>query len=282
MEFMGSHYAVIAPIRYYRATYHVKGRGDSLWAEQEPGGPQAFDLRRWKEPPHVAFANLPSDLRAALAFTRRYGVISNQYGGGVWQVRPSDLMRFGNYLRQAWKGDEKALHQMLVDIRTRLLIEPDAVRVEVSDLWTLVRLLFLQDKLAKRARVCGNPDCVTPYFLRRRKGQENCSLKCTNLLSVRRFRQDAAKQREEARKRGFDVRDNERIKKSVEDLITEFANQSKPREDWRDWLARRAKVSRDYLDLAFRVGGVTLTKRQREWAEERWPGTFAWFAIQGA
>jgi predicted RNA-binding Zn ribbon-like protein len=60
-------------------------------------------------------------------------------------------------------------------------------------MWTVVRVAFLMDYKIGRIKVCGNPDCVTPYFVESRKGQEFCSHKCAVLINVRRFRERQSK-----------------------------------------------------------------------------------------
>jgi hypothetical protein len=109
-------------------------------------------------------------------------------------VSTADAGRFRDYLRQAWKGNEEVLEQMLVDLRAPLRVQPAGLEITVEDLWTLIRLLFLRDWLDGRAKVCDSPDCPAPYFLASRKGQKFCSQRCAVLVNVRRFRERQAKQ----------------------------------------------------------------------------------------
>lgn len=160
--------------------------------DHAPGGAELFDLLRWKEPPHVALANLRPDAKALSAFTRRYGVVSDRQSSGLRFVTPSDVGRFRDYLQLAWRGDEKVIEQMLVDVRASLQVRSTGVEVAVEDLWTLARLTFLQDKLAGRTQVCAAANtlyCPAPYFLAARKGQTFCSHRCAVLINVRRFRE---------------------------------------------------------------------------------------------
>jgi hypothetical protein len=188
---MRSYYAFAAAIRYYRQPLsRVEQMNGLIVVEDAPSALELVDLRTWREPPHPELANLRPDGLLALwvRFTRRYGVISERASGGVRYVSPADIGRFGDYLRQAWDGDEKVLEQMLVDLNARLRVLPRGVDIVIEDLWTLVRLMFLRDWLFGRARKCARTDCPTPYFLAVRKGQKFCSHKCAVLLNVRRFR----------------------------------------------------------------------------------------------
>src|SRR5260370_16402065 len=49
-------------------------------------------------------------------------------------------------------------------------------RIEIipDDLWTSVCVLFLRDHLAGRTGVCANPDCASPFFLKKRSTQKFC------------------------------------------------------------------------------------------------------------
>lgn len=193
---MRSQYAIRGAIRYYkRLPESVKvehGRvyvADRVYAIEEEARPDQFDFRRWKEPPHLALANLRTeDVAAVMGFTRRYGVLTLHRGSFL----PSDIGQFQNYLRQAWRGDGTALEQMWVDLTARFRVEPACLAIEVGDLWTLTRILFLHDWVDGRARVCAEsnePECPTPYFLAVRKGQKFCSDKCAWRANVRRFRE---------------------------------------------------------------------------------------------
>ena len=197
-----------ATIRYYgappaRAELWKEGQVAAYDAEptSEDVSPSnlPFDLRRWKEPPHVQLANLPSDANrhldpaALLAFTRRYGVVSGRHDAGIRVVSIDDVQRFQKYLRDAWEGDEKVFDQMRVDEMGQLRLHPRGAEIAVNDLWTLIRVMFLRDWLDGRAKVCGNPDCPAKYFLAVRKGQKFCGHRCAVLINVRRFREEQRK-----------------------------------------------------------------------------------------
>jgi hypothetical protein len=196
---MKRHYAISAAIRYYKTPIRVEKRDGRILVEDQPGESQLVDFRRWKDAPHVAFANLLGDLDAVSKFTSTYGVVSARPVSGTRYVNSSDVIRLRDTLRQAWRGDDKALQAMMLNTQASLEVRSAGLEAAVSDLWTLIRLLFLQDHFAGRARICANPDCHTmPYFLVVRKGQKFCSDKCAVLISVRRLRERQAKQRDRA------------------------------------------------------------------------------------
>lgn len=204
---MFRYYAIRAEIGYYSnppARAEVEKGG--VVVEDGPPAQTAFSVGRWREPPHVGLANLRDDPQALLAFTRRYGVVSAGRASGVRFVALRDELRFRDYLRKAWEGNKQALDQMRVDVSARLRTEPSGLEIEITDLWTLIRLLFLQDNLSGRTKVCRSPQCPAPYFLAARKGQKFCSHKCAVLINVQKFRERQAKPRKQrkpqARKSG--------------------------------------------------------------------------------
>ena len=178
--------------------------------------------RKWPDPPHRAFANLVLDHRSLAMFTRIYGPL---YVSG-WseaetaliasskdQLRtamelanlfvpdPKRAAEMQSVLIRAWKGAQFAIVEIEHGIKlfpwfwvTEQAFDmkdtfPDGVTLFAHDTWNLIRAAFLLDYKAGRARVCKNPDCPTPYFLRSRKGQEFCSHSCAVLINVRRFRE---------------------------------------------------------------------------------------------
>lgn len=205
---MKSYYAYQVPIRYYNAPpKHVELHNGGLEVSDSPTLADLdrmkkrpfFDLRRWKELPHVALANLRPDVNTLRAFTLRYGVVSARNNTGICFVAPRDVLRFQDYLRRAWKNDKNVVDQMQVDETVqlrfygrlgsaRLTDGEDRGDVAITDLWTLIRVFFLQDKLAGRVRVCPIDDCPAPYFIAERKDQKYCSHPCAVRENVRRFR----------------------------------------------------------------------------------------------
>lgn len=198
---MPRHYAIQVLVRYYETQIRVEERDGRILVDDKPGEPQPANLQRWKDAPHVALANLHEDYKAILKFTQTYGMVSARPTAGARYVNPSDMIRFRDSLRLAWRGDDKTLQGMMLNIQANLEVRSAGLEAAVNDLWTLIRLLFLQDHFTGRARVCANPDCHTmPYFLVVRKSQKFCSDKCAVLMAVRRFREREAKQQDKAKR----------------------------------------------------------------------------------
>jgi CGNR zinc finger len=205
---MKSYYATMAVIRYY--------------------GPGVE--RKWPDPPHVAFANLPLDDTSLKMFTQRYGPLypppkrsraeeiliseSNDPFGtafALFRLFTPDLGRakeMQELLRRAWRRERSAIVELEHDLMQKGLrpwfgvtekvlglkdAPSDALTLWADDIWTVVRIAFLMDCKSDRAKICANPDCPTPWFVESRKGQEFCSHKCAVLINVRRFRQRQAK-----------------------------------------------------------------------------------------
>ena len=213
---MQSYYALNAQIRYYGT---VPGKAwlekdaDSVVRMKVSGGTHSVDPAKWKEPPHVALANLRGavllDPLAAGKFTRTYGVLPEfatdpttdpslpnigdllAHYPEAWQkISLGRIQSWRWLLRGAWRGSPGQLDQIIKDSpETQLAATRDGVVIQkVGDLWTLIWILFLKDRAAGRAKVCANADCPFPYFLRARKGQVFCSHPCAVLVNVRRFR----------------------------------------------------------------------------------------------
>ena len=212
---MKSYYALTARIPYY-GTVHTK-----VWVEKDASGAehvyvspetQPANVANWKEPPHVALANLRVDeetglldRRAVERFTRTYGVLP-EFGPdeplanvllAAWpEARPIDLVNLRGLqelLRRAWRREPDEHDRILMEPLpppTQLAATQNGIEIRAGDLWTLIRVLFLRDSAEGRARVCANPDCNTlRYFLQARKGQVFCSHPCAVLINVRRFRE---------------------------------------------------------------------------------------------
>lgn len=205
---MRAHYDIPATIRYYGLPpANVEVVGTRLRAKNPGLALEEFDLRRWKEPPHVALANLRlDDLGALEAFTRRYGVVNwvthptldplgQRVSDGTGGITAADVGRFRDYLRKAWAGDRYAVDQMLVDITAtvRVGVPSAGLDLVIEDLWTLTRLMFLRDWRAGRTKVCASPDCPAPFFVAVRKSHKFCSHPCAVLVNVRRFRESKTK-----------------------------------------------------------------------------------------
>lgn len=55
----------------------------------------------------------------------------------------------------------------------------DKVNLTAKDLWTFIRYLFIRDFVAKKTGFCRNPDCSSPYYLKKRRDQKYCSSDCS-------------------------------------------------------------------------------------------------------
>jgi hypothetical protein len=199
------YYALWAAIRYYGLipkdvrveTDHIAGSLPYIivllgvqYASERP-----FDFSRWKEPPHVVFANLDlnsGDLGPALKFTRQYGYISGRVIGDRYRVDLAELKDRQELVRDAWVGlggTDLEVDLMVPNPHLRVSIGARESEIAVDSLWTLIQILVLRDSAAEKTDKCANPDCPAPYFLRTRKGQKFCSHKCAVLINVRRFRE---------------------------------------------------------------------------------------------
>jgi len=153
------------------------------------------------------------DAERIVSFTLRYGPLSpkNLTGSDLEHFEPGDPVRIDTaqfvglqkLLCDAWRGDPKALKEVVIgltgDLELRLRLE--GLEVAVLDLWVLIRLLFLRDHAKGKTKVCPNPDCPTPCFLRSRKGQKYCSHRCAVLISVWRFREREAERVQNSRRK---------------------------------------------------------------------------------
>jgi hypothetical protein len=154
---------------------------------------------RWRQQPHIFFANLKIDWESLLLFDKTFGGLLNEH----WRLMPTQkheiaiteadvqlAQQMQGLLRGAWRGDQTAIEllqfgathyaeqQAYGPIQIKPVPTSHGVDIYAPDLWTYVRVAFLNDQ--SRARVCENPDCAAPYFLAKRKdarlcGNEACS-----------------------------------------------------------------------------------------------------------
>jgi len=198
-----------------------------------------IDISRWKEMPHECLANLPlsfnlsrstselglsslerselsrsrveanrPSLEAMDMFIKRYGLLaaetsSDEDGNVYFRESAFGFVVCQNTLQEAWKGNARELRNMRKQVQRKLRVGPtvEAGRIGfvTEQLWPFVCMLFFRDYAAGKTKVCANPDCPHPYFLKERKGQMYCSHPCAVLINVRRFR---GREREADRKRG--------------------------------------------------------------------------------
>ena len=74
---------------------------------------------------------------------------------------------FNSMLDKAYPGKRIQSDEEDVDARHGVL-------VVTKDLWTFIRLLFLADHSEDKIAVCANPNCLVPYFVKKRKSQKLC------------------------------------------------------------------------------------------------------------
>jgi len=135
---------------------------------------------------HEAFANLDDDPKAFKAFTKRWGEIWE----GWEEIRRHEAkLGVRNNLRRAWRGDENIFSQP-----SRLLVWLTTAKwpfeMQTRDLIGTLQILFLRDHLAGNTAICANPDCVRPYFIRRRKTQKYCEAGACTAEAQRRQKLD--------------------------------------------------------------------------------------------
>lgn len=151
-----------------------------------------FNFTRWKDPPHVALANLRDDPTAALRFTRTYGVMSLRYKGEPMSFPLRDMFRSRDELRLAWEEPKATMFfwwlESYAGLPATLHVRRSGLETEVADLRTLIHVMFSRDYWDGRVKKCANPGCPAPYFLTVRRGQKYCSQQCAVLINVRQFR----------------------------------------------------------------------------------------------
>jgi hypothetical protein len=200
MEDMTRYYEFQTTIRYYGPTAEdIRVETGHVYATV---GKLIDGTPSWRAP-HEYLAGL--DLGGWQAdriaqFTRRFGPLAPRHatapkdriepGDAIW-IDTGNLAGLQELLRAAWRGDGNALEEIATGLTADLDLkaQPDRLELVVSDLWTLIRLLFWRDRANGKAKVCANPDCLTPWFLESRRGQKYCSHSCAVLINVRRFRE---------------------------------------------------------------------------------------------
>lgn len=186
----------------------VQGRMDftrdvSGWIVEEEHGPEfsadeakpiatsePMDLSRREDRVHETLANLTLDVDSLCAFTKRWGFLFGNVNAksGSFRTSPDHIQWLQDLLRSAWRGEGQAIKKMATDISAGVVVTPKGIDIAVVDLWNLTRLLFLRDSAAGRTKICANRDCISLYYLEKRKGQRFCSHECAVLINVRRFR----------------------------------------------------------------------------------------------
>jgi hypothetical protein len=128
-----------------------------------------------KEALHVAFANLRDEPEAIDAFVKRWGPVVTPWNGDAHDLQMARAFR--HTLRAAWAGDKAALEMAqrhVAKVVATIRVTGSRIEVEAAEQWVTAYLLFIQDGHAGRTAVCENPECVAPYFVRKRNTQKFC------------------------------------------------------------------------------------------------------------
>lgn len=182
-------------------------------------GPRLADVGTWTDPPHVALANLGynpnlggglADQKAMAAFIKRYGALGvspeevGEAGDPVWlSLETFHLTQ--ERLRAAWR---KRDHRLFVDpdrlkgatgyehvLRLNWEMRDGELVMRLASWYDYVAILLARDVAERRARVCGNPNCVAPFFVANRTDTMYCSHPCAVVVNVHRFRRRQQRRR---------------------------------------------------------------------------------------
>lgn len=176
-----------------------------------------YGFTPWVEFPHVYLANMKINEDSIRAFFHLYGSPFEGFGferplpkkireamdRPGWPVSEELVQGAQEILRAAWRhapphpeitaGPKKGL--LSSPPETVLQVTATGVEIHCKDIWSFLRLAFACDAALNKLKICGNPDCETPYFRESRKGQTFCTHKCAVLMNVRKFRQNPKRKR---------------------------------------------------------------------------------------
>jgi hypothetical protein len=207
---MRSYYQLTTPLRpgWCRVTSTALRPGKILGTV----GGDLVDPRRWKDPPHVALANLNlTDVKAVRMFTEVYGPLEDDveageqfevdleeadYLGGIggMKERVIDAWRSSD-AKRLWvpRGGENSDRYDLP-----MMWGGRALELRPAGCWTFLRLLATRDIENGDARICRNPKCKElPYFVAGRNNQTFCSHPCANVVMQRNFKKRWRKRRKQ-------------------------------------------------------------------------------------
>jgi hypothetical protein len=120
---------------------------------------------------HEEFANLRDEPEAFQFFTKRWGPL---HRSGWEEVGHKAKLAVRNNLRAAWRGEENGFSKPRSPLPALLRLEKNHFEIQTHDLLGTVVTLFLRDHWAGKTAICANPDCLTPYFVKKRKTQKYC------------------------------------------------------------------------------------------------------------
>jgi hypothetical protein len=132
---------------------------------------------QWPEPPHLAFANLRGDdAESVEVFIKRYGLLPGT-GKSELDFANSVVLR-GLILKAAWEGDPVSISALKAQVegntKVDIQINRRGIHLKTKDLWTLISFLFLFDYKYEKLGICKNPECLAPFFRKKRKTQKFC------------------------------------------------------------------------------------------------------------
>jgi hypothetical protein len=184
------------------------------------------DQDRWKDPPHIALANLRLEQDSIQGFIKMYGLLHSyhaSYEDPRHWLKPElligqdlsfcesvdDFAHAQDLLRRSWTQDWLATVEIEGELEDGFEIESlvvawRTVALKTCDLWKaicfLFLFLFLLDYFNGVLRKCHNPDCPAPFFIARRQTQKFCELgPCTEYAqrqyALKWWREKGAKRR---------------------------------------------------------------------------------------
>jgi hypothetical protein len=174
------------------------------------------DVRHWPDPPHVALANLGFDRKSPkrgfaseaeiAAFTKTYGPLGTSDEAMAEPEEPFHItvesFRFHQrMLREAWEKRDPAPFTdpagfggpdwLPVDWK----VERGRLEIRPANVYAYAGILLTRDLAERSAKVCGNPNCDSPYFVAKRRDAKYCSHPCAVAVNVRKFRQRERRKR---------------------------------------------------------------------------------------
>src|SRR5215471_2249597 len=117
-----------------------------------------------REPPHVALANLRESPDAVAQFTRRWERLAPP---GGWDMLDEWWIKCRDALREAWRTDKSPVSELPDNtgmMVTSFEIKKRRIEFRTQNLWSIIVLLFLRDRAARKTAICANEDCPNPYF----------------------------------------------------------------------------------------------------------------------
>lgn len=210
-----------------KALVNVAAKNGTIYGEYDEE--EYIDRAKWRESPLIAFANLRSYEGAKeVALTEETCIrFLKIYGGPLFGPADlddtfseslADLKNKQQLLRDAWNGDGTAKTEIEAYVEDEANVE-EHIHVEtvqlhygyiglnITSLWVLIAMQFLQYEAAGKLGFCTNPNCGAPYFVRKRRTQKFCDLgPCTQFAkqqyALRWWRETGDKIRKERQKKG--------------------------------------------------------------------------------